>query len=159
MVVRLAARTRAGRPGEQPLTARAVSTLPRLRCVAPVFAPRGARPPACWAAPQVSLPSGCPPGLGRATARLRLNAVPTSWGSRAPLGPRRAGLCPHQTPVLGHLKTLGRFVFGGSPGLRLDPLGRALPQVLRPGRAGIAPDALRAFGGRDQSLLLKVKIC
>ncbi len=45
-IVRLSDRPHAGRMGEQSLNARAFSPLAHMLCSAPVFAPRGARPPA-----------------------------------------------------------------------------------------------------------------
>jgi hypothetical protein len=89
--------------------------------------------------------------LGRAAARLRLDASPASWESRAPAGRRRAGRCPHHSPSLGRLKNVGVFLTGGSPSPALDRLGPVRLRVLRPERTCIAPDARRTSGGRDQA--------
>jgi len=88
--------------------------------------------------------------LGRAAARLRLDASPTSWESLAPTGLRRSGLCPHQSPGVGALKNVGVFLTGGSPSPRLDRLGPVRPRVLRPERTCIAPVPLRVCCGLDQ---------
>lgn len=102
-------------------------------CAGPVFAPCGARPPACWAAPKRPPLPGRTYRLGRAAARLSLTGRPQA-GGRAPLRCFDGrGFAPHQTPALGRLKTLGRFVFGGSPGPLVVRLGPARPRVLRPG--------------------------
>lgn len=149
--MRLADRTHAGRAGRQALNARAFSPLTHRWCEAPVshLAARDSQ----LAGPRHRRPTlnGWSSWLGRAAARLRLAASPTSWESRAPAGLGRAGLCPHQSPGVGALKNVGVFLTGGSPGHRLNRLGPVWPMVLRPEWPCIAPDALRAFGGRDQS--------
>lgn len=100
-----------------PLTARAVSPV-RL---APVFAPCGARPPACWAAPKASSPAVGHLAWSRCRTTLPGRSTPQAGGLAPLRGSDGRGLRPHQTPPLGRLKTLGRFVFGGSPGPSVRP--------------------------------------
>lgn len=92
-------------------------------------------------------------------------------GSLAPLrGSDGRGSAPDQRPALGRLKSLGRFLVVGPPGLRLDPLGRVRPQVLRPGRPCPAvlrrrllkavlegPFAAQIIGGRDLKIGLVLR--
>lgn len=105
--------------------------------------------PACWAAPLASSPYGAATWLGRTAARLSLDGRPQAGLSRAPAVRRRAGLCPHQLPALGRLKTLGRFLTGGSPGaLSSTGLGRCGFGCCAALAACITPDALRAFSRR-----------
>lgn len=126
-LVRLADRTHAGRAGRQALNARAFSPLTHRWCEAPVshLVARDSQ----LAGPRQRRPTlnGWSSWLGRAAARLRLAASPTSWESRAPAGLGRAGLCPHQSPGVGALKNVGVFLPGGSPGPWLDRLGPVRP--------------------------------
>ncbi len=118
-VVRLADRTRAGRTGRQPLTARAVSPLSHILCVAPVslLAARDSQ----LAGPR-QIRRATPVAVSLARSRYRTTEagrLTHKLGVARPCGLRRAGLCPHQSPSLGRLKSVGAFLTGGSP----DALG------------------------------------
>ncbi len=94
VVVRLTARTCAGRTGEQPLTARAVSPLAHRWCAGPSSRLAARDPQLAGLRHTRPTLNGWSSRLDRATARFRLDASPASWGSRAPSVLRRAGAMP-----------------------------------------------------------------
>ncbi len=108
--MRLTARTHAGRAGKQSLNARAFSPLAHMCAQRPSLRLAARDPQLAGLHLRRPTLNGWSPWLDRAAARFRLDASPTSWGSRAPAVLRRAGLRPHlQTGCWGTLKTLGRF--------------------------------------------------
>lgn len=121
--MRLADRTPAGRGGKRPLTARAVSPLSAPVVRRPVFAPCGARPPACWAAPLAPTPCGV---VSSAWSRCR-STLPdrstASWGSRAPTVLRRAGRCPPPNTGAGAPQNAGAFCIWRLPQPSIRPAG------------------------------------
>jgi hypothetical protein len=114
-VVRLAARTHAGRAGRQPLDARASS--PLLHCVHSArrthLAARDPQP-----AGQRQIRRATPVAVSFARSCCRTTSagrLTRTLGVARPFGLRRSGLCPHQSPSLGRLKSVGAFLTGGSP--------------------------------------------
>jgi hypothetical protein len=114
--VRLADRTPAARGGKRPLTARAVSPLAHILCAAPVFAPRGARPPACWAAPKATYPERVVTSAGSRCRTISAGRLTRKLGVARPFGASTGGASPPPSDrVLGHPKNAGAFFQKAAP--------------------------------------------